>query len=134
MRRLIQTVCRTIESEKINSHLETAMPASLRNLDIDALLLHVLTVLISYHKHLEVRLEEASPDMRNYKAEIVRILVAGLGKDEAVSKPCLEANLLPFFILEGMLHHGKSMTRCQCTVHVLSSKDLHNTISSCADN
>ena len=99
IRKLVLVICNAINDDKLYSNLDVFLPYDLTAVDIQALLYHNLTVLISYHRIFD-------PDAGGYdqayipvKSNIVEVVFRGLARDEVTNKPCLEALSLAVYEL-----------------------------------
>lgn len=99
IRKLVLVICNAINDDKLHSNLDSSLPYDLKAVDVQALLYHTLTVLISYHKIFD-------PDAGGYdqaylpvKSNIVEVIFRGLARDGVTNKPCLEALSLAVYEL-----------------------------------
>ncbi|KAG8858115.1 Tuberous sclerosis 2-like protein [Serendipita sp. 405] len=99
IRRLVLVICNAINDDKLHSNQEYPLPPSLPQVNVQALLYHTLTVLISYHRIFDTDIGESDQTARSIKADIVEVIFRGLARDEVTNKPCLEALSLAVYEL-----------------------------------
>jgi hypothetical protein len=79
--------------------MDFILPSEIVPVDIQALLYHTLTVLISYHKSFDPLVGEYDQQAKSIKSDIVEVIYRGLARDEATNKPCLDALSLAVYEL-----------------------------------
>jgi tuberous sclerosis protein 2 len=99
IRRLVLVICNAINGDKLSTHMDLLLPGELTQVDIQGLLYHTLTVLMSYHRAFDPNVGEYDQNAKSIKADIVEVIYSGLAKDEVTNKPCLEALSLAVYEL-----------------------------------
>lgn len=103
IRRLVLVVCNAINGDKLSSNMDALLPYEITAVDIQALLYHTLTVLISYHRAFDPNVGEYDHNAKSIKSDIIEVIFSGLAKDEVTNKPCLEALVLAVYELPDQL-------------------------------
>lgn len=123
IRRLVMTICDAIRDPGLHNRFDNRLPTTLQHLDIQALLLHNLTVLISYHRMLGVHVEDGNRSRRSFKSLIVDVLVDMLGRGDVINKPCLEALSISVYELTDEMSY-RTQDIVQLLSQIISNRNM----------